>query len=210
VSDKPNIEFETVSKKHLSFSSSRRRFSKQILIVLCCAIPTILLGLWSIAHQVSYAPPPAEARLVVMRKIQRLQVVPLDELLIPEQDSSVRWILGDGFSQPEAGGVWITALRSSLNFSIDSWTKVPKRLTLTLAPLLGPSRPHRILTVSSAGSTVTKTISGLDVITIPLDGEFKQTVNISCDSIDSALSLRLGPDYRPMCAKLISLMVKSD
>ena len=205
-----NSELKIIGHEDIASIAHSRRLSKQILIVLCCVIPTILLGMWSIAHQVSYAPPPAESRLTTIRKIQRLQVVPLDVELVPGQNSPERWILGDGFTQPEVDGAWMSALRSSITFSVDSWTRVPRSLTLTFFPLLGPTRPRRTLTVSSVGSTVTKTISGLDVITIPLNGESKQTVNISCDSIDSALTLRVGPDFRTMCAKLISIIVKSE
>lgn len=202
-------EFEPESKEYRVMEFNDHHSPRPILVVLCCAALFILLGLWSFTHQVSFAPPLANARLEVIRKIQHLQIVPLDEEIVPGQNSTFRWILGDGFSQPETAGVWISALHSSINFSVDSWTRVPRSLTLTLVPLLGPTRPHRTLTVSSVGSTVTRTISGLDIITIPLNGEPRQTINISCDSVDSALRLRVGPDSRPVCAKLISIVVKS-
>ena len=136
-------------------------------------------------------------------------MIPIDEEIVPKEGSSAGWILGDGFTQAEGDGVWMTALNASLNFSIDSWTKVPRSMTLTFVPLLGPTRPNRTLTVSSGGASVTRTIAGRDSITIGLNGERRQAVNISCDSVDSANSLRVGPDFRPMCVKLISFAVKS-
>lgn len=169
----------------------------------------ILLGVWSLLHQVSYAPPLAGARPAVIRKIHALQIISLDEEIVPKEGSAAGWILGDGFAQAEGDGVWMTALNASINFSIDSWTKVPRSMTLTFVPLLGPTRPRRVLTVSSAGASVTKTIVGTDSVIIALNGDLQQSINISCDSVDSANSLRVGPDFRPMCVKLISLVVKS-
>lgn len=189
--------------------SKSASFSPRTWVVLCFVALLVVLGVWSATHQVAYAPPPAEARSAVMRKIRALQVIPLDEEIVPSGGSAADWILGDGFSQAERDGVWITALNASLNFSVDSWTKVPRSMTLTFIPLLGPTRPNRTLTVSSGGVSVTKRTVGIDSITIALNGELRQGINISCDSVDSANSLRVGPDFRPMCAKLISLVVKS-
>jgi len=184
-------------------------FSMRTWVVLCFVALFVVLGVWSATHQVAYAPPPADARSAVMRKIRALQVIPLDEEIVPRGGSAADWILGDGFSQAERDGVWITALNASLNFSVDSWTKVPRSMTLTFIPLLGPTRPNRTLTISSGGASATKSIVGIDSITIALNGELRQAINISCDSVDSANSLRVGPDFRPMCAKLISFVVKS-
>ena len=178
-------------------------------MVTACTFLFISLGVWSLTHQVKYSPPLASERIGVIRKISRLQILPLDTVISPAQDSETRWILGDGFTQPDSDGAWITALRSSIQFRVDSWTKAPVNLELTFAPLLGPTRPSRILVVSSSNSTVTKILSGIATVVIGLNGDLKQTVGISCDSIDSANSLRVGPDYRPICAKLVSLIVKS-
>ena len=103
----------------------------------------------------------------------------------------------------------MTALNASINFSVDSGTKVPRSMTLTFSPLLGPTRLQRTLTVTSGSSSVTKTITGIDTITVSLNGALRQSISISCDSIDSAKSLRVGPDVRAICVKLISLVVKS-
>ena len=179
------------------------------MTILFVVVLLIVLGVWSFTHQVSYAPPLAGARSAVLRKIHALQVIPLDEEIIPKQGSTASWILGDGFAQTEFDGAWMTALNSSIYFFVDSWTKTPRSMTLTFVPLLGPTRPRRVLTVSSAGASVTKTITGIDSVTIALNGDSQQAINISCDSVDSANSLRVGPDLRPMCVKIISLVVKS-
>ncbi len=206
---KTEPEFKAVGDEYEDAASFGPRFSRLFLAVLLGFLALMILGSWSLTHQISYDPQPASARLAVFQKIQHLQVVPLDVEIVLRQNAAERWILGDGFRQPEKDGVWISALRSSINFSVDSGTRSPRSLALTLFPLLGPTRPSRTLTISSDGSTVTKTISTLDVVTIPLNGEIKQTINISCDSVDSPLSLRVGPDNRVVCAKLISIVVKS-
>lgn len=187
----------------------RGSLSLRTWIILCSVAFFALLGVWSFTHQVAYAPPSADARSAVMRKIHALQVIPLDEEIIPKDGSVAGWILGDGFTQAEGDGVWMTALNASINFSVDSWTKVPRSMTLTFLPLLGPTRPQRTLTVTSVGSSATKTITGMNSITVSLNGDLRQSISISCDSVDSANSLRVGPDFRPMCVKLISLVVKS-
>ena len=179
------------------------------MTILFVVVLLIVLGVWSFTHQVSYPPPLADARSAVLRKIHALQVIPLDEEIIPKQGSKASWILGDGFAQTEFDGAWMTALNSSINFSVDSWTKRPRSITLTFLPLLGPTRPQRTLTMTSVGASVTKTITGIDSVTIALNGDLQQAINISCDSVDSANSLRVGPDLRPMCVKLLSLVVKS-
>jgi hypothetical protein len=177
--------------------------------ILCFVALFALLGVWSFTHQVSYAPPLTESRVAVMKKIRAFQVIPFDKEIIPKQGSTAGWILGDGFTQAEVDGAWMTALNASINFSVESWTKVPRSMTLTFSPLLGPTRLQRTLTVTSGSSSVTKTITGIDTITVSLNGALRQSISISCDSIDSAKSLRVGPDFRAMCAKLISLVVKS-
>ena len=178
--------------------------------ILCPVILFFLLGVWSFTHQVSFEPPPAEGRSAVLRRIRALQVVPLDEVIVPKEGSLASWILGDGFTQAEIDGAWMTALDASINFSIESWTKVPRSITLTFLPLLGPTRPQRTLTVTSESSSVTKTMSGIDTITVSLNGDLRQSIQIHCDSIDSAKSLRVGPDFRAMCVKLVSVIVKSN
>ena len=202
-------EFESGSNEYRGTGSDGEPFPQLILLALCCVALFVLLGLWTFTHQVSYPPPLADARSAVLRKIHALQVIPLDEEIIPKQGSTASWILGDGFAQTEFDGAWMTALNSSINFFVDSWTKTPRSMTLTFVPLLGPTRPRRVLTVSSAGASVTKTITGIDSVTIALNGDPQQAINISCDSVDSANSLRVGPDLRPMCVKLLSLVVKS-
>ena len=183
--------------------------SPRTWFVLCLVTLFVSLGIWSFTHQVSFEPPLSDARATVMRKIRALQVIPLDEEIIPKQGSRAGWVLGDGFAQAEVDGAWMTELNASINFSVESWTKVPRSMTLTFVPLLGPPRPQRTLTVTSASSSITKTFSGVDTISVALNGDLRQSVSISCDSIDSAKNLRIGPDFRPMCAKLISLVVKS-
>ena len=180
-------EFESGSNEYRGTGSDGEPFPQLILLALCCVALFVLLGLWTFT----------------------LQVIPLDEEIIPKQGSTASWILGDGFAQTEFDGAWMTALNSSINFFVDSWTKTPRSMTLTFVPLLGPTRPRRVLTVSSAGASVTKTITGIDSVTIALNGDSQQAINISCDSVDSANSLRVGPDLRPMCVKIISLVVKS-
>lgn len=187
----------------------RSSLSRRTVTILCFVVLFILLGVWSFTHQVSYGPPLADARLAVLQKIHTLQVIPLDEEIIPKQGSTARWILGDGFAQTEVDGAWMTALNSSIDFSVDSSTKMPRSITLTFLPLLGPTRLQRTLTMTSVGASVIKTIAGIDSVTIALNGDLKQAINISCDSVDSANSLRVGPDLRPMCVKIISLVVKS-
>ena len=158
----------------------------------------------------SHAPPLENARAVVIQEIHALQVIPLDEEVIPKEGSVAGWILGDGFAQAEVDGAWMTALNASINFSVDSQTKIPRSVTLTFLPLLGPTRPQRTLTVTSVGSSTTKKITGFDTMTVLLNGDLRQSISISCDSVDSANSLRVGPDFRPMYVKLVSVMVKSN
>ena len=187
----------------------RVSLSRRTVMILGSVALFVSLGGWSFTHQVSHAPPDAGARAEAIRKIHALQVIPLDEEVVPKEGSVTGWILGDGFAQAEVDGAWMTALNASINFSVDSRNKIPHSMTLTFLPLLGPTRLQRTLTVTSVGSFATKTITGLDTISVFLNGDLRQSIGISCDSIDSANSLRVGPDFRPMCVKLVSVVVKS-
>ena len=187
----------------------RVSLSRRTVMILGSVALFVSLGGWSFTHQVSHAPPDADERAEAIRNIHALQVIPLDEEVVPKEGSVTGWILGDGFAQAEVDGAWMTALNASINFSVDSQTKIPRSMTLTFLPLLGPTRLQRTLTVTSVGSFATKTITGLDTISVFLNGDLRQSIGISCDSIDSANSLRVGPDFRPMCVKLVSVVVKS-
>ena len=205
-------DFESRSEDfEIQNGKSRRVFSsRRTVMTLCSVVFLVSLGIWSFTHQVSHGPPLENARAVVIQEIHALQVIPLNEEVIPKEGSVANWILGDGFAQAEEDGAWMTALNASINFSLDSQTKPPRSVTLTFLPLLGPTRPQRTLTVTSAGSSTTKKITGFDTMTVLLNGDLRQSISISCDSVDSANSLRVGPDFRPMCVKLVSVMVKSN
>lgn len=169
----------------------------------------IFLGLtaWSLTHQISFAPPPEGSRSIALREIAKSQVLPVDVDITTEFNGSYRSVFGDGFLSPEPNGIWISALGSELIFALNTIRKAPFELIIEFAPLLGPSRPQRTLTVTSTGASNSKVLRGPGRISVVLSQVGRQVVSVTCDSLDSPRSLRVGPDYTQLCAKIVFLRI---
>ncbi len=168
------------------------------------------LGMWASFNQTHLEIPSAEARrdsrLQVMKKLE----IPLETSLVPGSRSTTKWILQEGFSHPDLDGAWLTATSGRIKFSVAKGQR-PERLLLLLVPFVAPSRPSRTLTFETRADNVSITLTGPpEMVEILLDGESSQEIQITCDSVDSPYSLRVGGDQRELCAKLLSLTVLDD
>ncbi len=119
------------------------------------------------------------------------------------------WILGDGFEEAEPDGTWIMALQSTIDFSTEP-NRRPTKFKIRLLPLVSQLKPLRSFEFTSSAEsraiTVDESMHLLE-IELKLDGEPNQQVFITCDELVSPSFLKIGPDRRPMCAKVISVRV---
>lgn len=175
-------------------------------------LATLVAGLLggSLLFQDSQNAPTAAEAAAARTLVEARKVIPINRDLEMDNRSRFGWILGDGFEESEPDGTWIMAIDSVLDFRTKSG-RTPMEIDLHLLPLTSPIKPYRTFEFSSSADsrsmTVDQTTTVLDV-TLKLDGAQAQQVRIKCDELVSPLFLRIGPDRRPMCAKLLWIRVK--
>ena len=169
-------------------------------------IGLVALGSFSWFDQVKYEPPIYGDDEATRAALEDLRVVAVGEELSMAATAPSRWIMGDGFGIPEDDGSWIVAIRAGVSFHVEA-TQVSS-IDLKLYPLLAAVRPTRLVSVTSmGGSTEVVLTGGEQWVSAPLSGGQFHQVNIKCGSVDSPLSLGLGPDQRALCAKLVAVRV---
>ena len=121
-------------------------------------------------------------------------------------DSSKTLILTAGFGEPEPDGTWIVELDSQLELRTKSGS--PRALKLELFPFLFEDLVERDIDIrTSVGVEQVKLIDGINTVSVVLDGERRQKVDIGCSRVDSPRDLGIGADGRTLCAKLLSIQV---
>lgn len=165
----------------------------------------------SLFFQESFGPPTAAETALARSEVTHRQRVPLDRDLWMNSQSSFGWVLGDGFEESEGDGTWIMALESVINFNVKDGHH-PVSIELQLVPLVSAVKPLRLFKFATTIDEQTVTVDESDdifTIRLKLDGRSSQQVRITCDELDSPLFLRIGPDRRPVCAKLLKIRVGS-
>ena len=177
---------------------------------LLAAFVLALLGV-SLLFQTSRTDPTAAEAATARASVEARKVIPMNRNLEMNNRSRFGWILGDGFEESEPDGTWIMAIDSMIDFRAKP-NRRPVEIDLHLLPLTSPVKPYRSFEFSSSADaqsvTVDEKTSVLNV-TLKLDGARVQQVRIKCDELVSPLFLRIGPDRRPMCAKLLWIRVKA-
>ena len=179
--------------------------------LLLVALALVLFG-GSLFFQVSHTAPTAAEAEAARASVEARKVIPVNRDLEMNNRSRFGWILGDGFEESEPDGTWITAIDSVIDFRVKPG-RLPVEIDLHLLPLTSSVKPYRYFEFSSSAdarsATVDQKVSVLNV-TLKLDGSRAQRVRIKCDELVSPLFLRIGPDRRPMCAKLLWLRVRGN
>lgn len=172
------------------------------------ALVACVLGV-SLATQTSLAPPEVGDEKEVIELISQRRVVPLDRELPLTKSSRFQWILGDGFEEAEADGTWIMALEATIEFSTTAGRE-PKEAIVRMLPLVSRLKPTRSFRFESSADSETVTVDEqvpLLEIALKLDRRPDQQLRIICDELVSPSFLKIGPDRRPMCAKVLSVRV---
>lgn len=156
-------------------------------------------------------PAPTEGELEQARQdVSERKVIEKSGWLSVSKNSEVRWILGDGFDEPEVAGAWMTNDVARVEFSSPSG-KTPTAVSLRLLPNVSPAKPSRTLVVyTSIDDQVLDLTVGISEVTLALAGEQASVVTLECASIESAADIGAGVDLRPLCIKLLAVEVTYD
>ena len=142
----------------------------------------------------------------VSEELDPLRVIPRDEFVFVSADSPHRWVLGPGFSIPEADGAWVSALEATLVFSIDGHTE-SMLLELSMSPLLVGLTEFRSVVIDSGAEVKSFMIgSNTERPIVALPNQQQQEVTIQCESLDSPASDQ--DDLRRLCVKLYGFAVR--
>lgn len=174
-------------------------------------VVVVFLGL-ALSFQTSFSPPVSGQRELVLEQIRSKKVIPLNRDLAMTNRSRYLWILGDGFEEAEPDGTWIMALQSTIDFSTKPGRR-PTKFQIRMLPLVSRLKPLRTFEFDSSAESRALTVDEsmpLLEIELKLDGKPHQQVYVTCDELVSPSFLQIGPDRRPMCAKVISVRVSGD
>jgi hypothetical protein len=184
------------------------QLGRRVVIFISVLGLTLSLGTWATLNQARFEVPSSLARQTARHRLEKNLEVPINTLLVPGARSSSKWILQDGFSQPDLDGAWMTATNGRITFSVIGKER-PVRLLLAFVPFVAPMRPSRTIAVRSSIDKKSVVLTGpTTILEVGLDGDSLQEVEFTCDSVDSPYSLRVGGDQRKLCAKLLSLTVR--
>ena len=173
-------------------------------ILLVVSVFFLLLGAWSWTNRVEFVAPLGGEAL--MSDGREVGIVDLGATLAMSTESGAHGILFYGFHTPEPDGTWIVDFESRIIFEARSGS--PETLELRFYPFLHGDVTERELEVRTSSETVTFTVvDGINSVTVSLDGEPSQVIDIGCSRLDSPKDLGMGADKRPLCAKLLSVRV---
>ena len=177
-----------------------------VRILLAVSVFFLLLGAWSWTNRVESVAPLGGGALM-SDDLAELRIVDLGETLPMTSESESHWILSYGFDTPETDGTWIVDLESRIVF--EARTGVPKTAELRFYPFLFNELVERDIEIeTSVGAQVVKLIDGINSVSVALDGERRQVIDVSCSRVDSPRrDLGTGADERTLCAKLLSVRV---
>jgi len=176
-------------------------------ILLAVSVFFLLFGAWSWTNRVEVESSPVR-EMMRSGDLAELRLVDLGVTLpmTATADSNDQWILDYGFHTPEPDGTWIVDFESRIIFEARSGS--PETLELRFYPFLHGDVTERELEVRTSSETVTFTVvDGINSVTVSLDGEPSQVIDIGCSRLDSPKDLGMGADKRPLCAKLLSVRV---
>ncbi len=182
------------------------RWADRVAIALFFAL--VIIGTWNWAGETDFTINLSEEDLQTLEELRALRNINVNEELPMTDTSQSRWIMDYGFEPPDGDGTWISSRKAKLVFSSTDGGEI-STLSLGFFPFVADQVPSRALTIkTSLGETEVLLTGGGQVVSVPLDGEASQEVEINCDSIDAPVDLGISPDVRTLCTKL--LWVRAD
>jgi hypothetical protein len=182
------------------------RWADRVAIALFFAL--VIIGTWNWAGETDFTINLSEEDLQTLEELRALRNINVNEELPMTDTSQSRWIMDYGFEPPDGDGTWISSRKAKLVFSSTDGGEI-STLSLGFFPFVADQVPSRALTIkTSLGETEVLLTGGGQAVSVPLDGEASQEVEINCDSIDAPVDLGISPDVRTLCTKL--LWVRAD
>jgi len=182
------------------------KWADRVAIALFLVLVTI--GTWNWVGDTDFTIDLSEEDLATLQELKALRNIDVNVELPMTDISQSRWIMDYGFEPPESDGTWISSRKAKIVFSSNDGGGF-SALALGFFPFVADQVPSRALTIkTSLGETEVLLIGGGQAVSVPLDGESSQEVEINCDSIDSPVDLGISPDVRTLCTKL--LWVRAD
>ncbi len=177
----------------------------------------VLVSLGILALMWSTGPDPATLALqepvALSEELAGLRKASLNEFLLLNEGSPHRWILGPGFSAPEADGAWVNSTSAQLIFYLPPVSEqAPDRLELELSmsPLLTEGQSSRLIRIRSAVDEVAVVLppGGTRVFLGLAPGE-EQVVELTCDNLDAPPEAESRADVRRLCVKLYAMAIRT-
>lgn len=142
----------------------------------------------------------------VSESLAALRVVPTNVFLPVNDSSPYRWILGTGFSEPEADGTWIVSTEATLEFSVEG--SRPTAVRLSMSPFLADGATSKRIEVETSATrrTIDLGTSGR-LIGFALDGDPHQQVRVRCETLEAPTEAESAADRRGLCVKLFVVEV---
>ena len=208
VSEPPREATPSPCERTTDGSDSARATTNErgaVRLLLAISLFFLLLGAWSWTNRVEFVAPLGDGTLY-SDDLAELRTVDVGPVLPMTSADEWHWVLSYGFDTPEPDGTWIVALRSRIIFEADG--DAPRQLVLNLYPfLVGEVSSREIEVRSSAGAVSRTLVDGVNGVSVPLDGDARQVVEITCSRVDSPLDLGVGADERTLCAKLLDIRI---
>lgn len=144
----------------------------------------------------------------VSAALESRRVVPLNELLAMTDQSPHRWVMSEGFGQPEPDGTWVTASQAVIKFTVEDGE--PREILFSMSALTEPGKTTRTVEiVTTAGITVREVDRSGKLFSVALTEDLGQTVQLRCDSLLTPNSNAGAVDGRALCVKLFAIEIRS-
>lgn len=168
---------------------------------------TALLFAFAFFSQPQRRPPSATQMREAERELEHRSVIPVGNYVAATRGGLAEHSLAFGFLQPEEDGTWMSQLSAYLYFEVDSGRE-PIALEIDLQPLIASDSRKRVVTFTSSSDDLTVEMNGgRQRVLVALNGESTQSLVITCDKVQSPISLELSPDRRALCAKVFGYQV---
>ncbi len=166
----------------------------------------ILVGTWTWTNSLQIERPLVLESEEASRALAAVRRVPVGEVIPMVEGSEHRWVMASGFDRPEPDGTWI--VKKEAVIVLEPAEGSASEMTLLLYPLLSDQKPSRRVSISTSAADVDAVLTGGgQEVTVGLVGRGSEEILIQCESLDTPMRLGLGPDERPLCAKLISIQL---
>jgi hypothetical protein len=177
-------------------------------VAMALFLSLVIIGTWNWVGPTDVSKNLSDEDLATLEELKALRNIEVGEELAMTDTSPSRWVMDYGFEPPEVDGTWISSRKAKIVFSSNDGGAI-SAISLGFFPFVADQVPSRALTIkTSLGETEVLLTGGGQAVSVPLDGESSQEVEINCDSIDAPVDLGISPDVRTLCTKL--LWVRAD